>query len=157
MTNNLVSVASPGDMALTYSLLLMMTRCFCLLIKAIPSLVSANLLRAVLREADQSALIHQMAIFNSGSSHWAWAQSTTLISPLGPVLLLVSLATFIWMLSSISACCRNGLCNSAQFAAPMVIPSSRLLTSLSPSHSVILLSTSVVELSHPFKYSILKL
>ena len=84
-TNNLVSVASPGGMALTYSLLLMMTRCFCQLIKAIPSLVLANSLRAVLREADQSPLIHQMAITNSGSSHWAWAQSTTLISPLGPV------------------------------------------------------------------------
>ena len=69
MTNNLVSVTLPGGMALTYSLLLMMTRCFCQLIKAIPSLVSANLLRAVLREADQSAFIHQMAISNSGSSH----------------------------------------------------------------------------------------
>ena len=157
MTNNLVSVASPGGVALTYSLLLMMTRCFCQLIKAIPSLVSANSLRAVLREADQSALIHHMAISNSRSSHWAWAQSTTLISPLGPVLVLVSLAAFTQMLSSISACCSSGLCNSAWFAAPMVIPSSRHLTLSSPSHSVILLSTSAVELSHPFKYSILKL
>ena len=120
--------------------------------------MSANSPRAVLREADRSALIHQMAISNSGSSHWAWAQSTTLISPLGPpVLVLVGLTTFTQMLSSISACCSSGLCNSAWFAAPMVIPSSRHLTSSSPSHSVILLSTSAVELSHPFKYSILKL
>ena len=154
MTNNLVSVTSPGGMNLIYSLLLMMTRCFCQLI---PSLVSANLPRAVLREADQSALIHQMAISNSESSHWAWAQSTTLISPSGPVLVLVSLATFIHMLSSISACRSSGLCNSAWFVAPMVIPSSRHLTLSSPSHSFILLSTSAVELSHPFKYSILKL
>ena len=98
-----------------------------------------------------------MAISNSRSSHWAWAQSTTLISPLGPVLVLVSLATFTQMSSSISACCSSGLCNSAQFAAPMVIPSSSHLTLSSPSHLVILLSTAAVELSHPFKYSILKL
>ena len=48
--NNLVSVASPGGVALMYSLLLMMTRCFCWLIRANPSLVLANSPRSVLRE-----------------------------------------------------------------------------------------------------------
>ena len=48
--DNLVSVASPGGVALMYNLLLMMTRCFCLLIKANPFLVSANSPRSVLNE-----------------------------------------------------------------------------------------------------------
>ena len=71
MTNNLVSIALPGGVALTYNLLLMMTRCFCQLIRANLSLVLANSPRSVLREEAQSAFIHQIVISNSGSSHWA--------------------------------------------------------------------------------------
>ena len=58
MTNNLVSVTLPGGVALMYSLLLMMTRCFCQLIRANPSLVLASSPRSVLREDAQSAFIH---------------------------------------------------------------------------------------------------
>ena len=90
-----------------YSLLLIMTRCFCLLIRASPSLVSARSPRATLSEDVWFILIHLMVISNSRSSHWACAESTTLISPFGP--LLVGLTTFTHMLSSISVCCKSGL------------------------------------------------